>query len=178
MKTTSILIAGFGGQGTLFAGKVLAVAGLNKGLEVTWLPSYGPEMRGGTANCSVIISDSPIGSPIVSHPDILIALNKPSFEKYEKATNSGGIILVDTVLVDSRSERDDVKLCYVPASDLAREAGRQGLSNIVLISRAMRESGIFSEEDLKAALEYIIPKDRFSMHTKNFRAVELGMQGD
>lgn len=175
MKTTSILIAGFGGQGTLFAGKVLAVASLNKGLEVTWLPSYGPEMRGGTANCSVIISDSPIGSPIVSRPDILVALNKPSFEKYEKVTVPGGIVLVDSVLVDSRSSRDDIKLCYVPATDLAREAGNQSLSNIVLISRAMKESGIFSEEELKAALSAIVPESKATLREKNFRAVELGM---
>ena len=176
MKTTSILIAGFGGQGTLFAGKVLAIASLNKGLEVTWLPSYGPEMRGGTANCSVIISDSPIGSPIVTQPDILIALNKPSFEKYEKATRPGGMIMTDSVLVDSKSQRDDIKVFYVPASDLARECGHQSLPNIILIGKVLKETGLFTEEEIRQALFTIIPEQRTSAREKNMKAIRAGME--
>lgn len=175
MKTTSILIAGFGGQGTLFAGKVLAIASLNKGLEVTWLPSYGPEMRGGTANCSIIISDSPIGSPIVTRPDVLIALNKPSFEKYEKATKAGGIICVDANLVDSKSNRDDINVCYVPATELARECGNQSLSNIVLTAKAIKETGLFTEEEIADAMKAIVPEKKAALREKNLKAIQSGM---
>lgn len=176
MKTTAILIAGFGGQGTLFAGKVLANASLNKGLEVSWLPSYGPEMRGGTANCSVMISESPIGSPIVTHPDILIALNKPSFEKYEKMTNPGGCIFVDATLVDSKCEREDVKTFYVPATEIAREQGNPGLSNIVLIGKALRETGIFSEEEIVEVLKAMIPEKRATLREVNIKCVHAGAE--
>lgn len=176
MKTTSILIAGFGGQGTLFAGKVLATASLFKGLEVSWLPSYGPEMRGGTANCSVIISDSPIGSPIVSKPDVLIALNKPSFEKYAKAVVPGGVILVDSSLVDSKCDRDDVKTCYVPATELASKLGNSSLSNIVLIGNMLKETGIFTEEEVAAVFNKTIPDRKAAMRALNCNALAEGMK--
>jgi len=176
MKTTSILIAGFGGQGTLFAGKVLATASLFKGLEVSWLPSYGPEMRGGTANCSVIISDSPIGSPIVSKPDVLIALNKPSFEKYAKAVVPGGVILVDSSLVDSKCDREDVKTCYVPATELASKLGNSSLSNIVLIGNMLKETGIFTEEEVAAVFNKTIPDRKAAMRALNCNALAEGMK--
>ena len=174
MKTTAILIAGFGGQGTLFAGKVLASASLEKGLEVSWLPSYGPEMRGGTANCSVMISDSPIGSPIVSHPDVLIALNKPSFEKYEKMAAPGAKLFVDSSLVDSRSERTDIEIFYIPASELAAEAGDAHLSNIVLLGKAVKQTGLFSLEEIEACLDKIIPESKASLRELNKKALRKG----
>lgn len=176
MKNTAILIAGFGGQGTLFAGKVLATASLEKGLEVSWLPSYGPEMRGGTANCSVMISDSPIGSPIVSHPDILIALNKPSFEKYEKMAAPGAFIFVDSSLVDSKSSREDVKTFYVPASELARKAGNATLSNIVLVGKALKETGLFTEDEIGAALDHVIPQKKEALRAVNRAALHCGIE--
>lgn len=174
MKTTAILIAGFGGQGTLFAGKVLASASLYKGLEVSWLPSYGPEMRGGTANCSVMISSTPIGSPIVSHPDILIALNKPSFEKYEKVTNPGGKIFVDASLVDSKSTRTDIDVAYVPASELAREAGGANLSNIVLIGKMLKETGLFTLEEIEECIDKMIPEKKAALRELNKKALRSG----
>lgn len=174
MKTTAILIAGFGGQGTLFAGKVLANASLEKGLEVSWLPSYGPEMRGGTANCSVMISDSPIGSPIVSRPDILIALNKPSFEKYEKVTTPGGKIFVDASLVDSKSARTDIDVAYVPASELAREAGGANLSNIVLIGKMLKETGLFTLEEIEECIDKMIPEKKAALRELNKKALRSG----
>ncbi|MBR0523249.1 MAG: 2-oxoacid:acceptor oxidoreductase family protein, partial [Firmicutes bacterium] len=106
--TTNILIAGFGGQGILFAGKVLAYKGLLEDKQLSWLPSYGPEMRGGTANCNIIISDEPVGSPIVFEPDILVVMNRPSLDKYEKEVVPGGMILVDSAMVDRKVERTDV----------------------------------------------------------------------
>ena len=176
MKTTAILIAGFGGQGTLFAGKVLASASLAKGLEVSWLPSYGPEMRGGTANCSVMISESPIGSPIVSRPDILIALNKPSFDKYEKMAATGAKVFVDASLVDSKSLRKDIDVFYVPASELAREAGSATLSNIVLIGKMLKETAIFTREEIVSVLNSIIPEKKAALRELNCRALNAGAE--
>jgi len=176
MKTTAILIAGFGGQGTLFAGKILAAASLEKGLEVSWLPSYGPEMRGGTANCSVMISESPIGSPIVTRPDILIALNKPSFEKYEKLAVPGAKVFVDSSLVDTRSERNDIETFYVPASELSRKAGDPKLSNMVLIGKVLSATGLFSLEEIETLLDHIIPEKRAAMRELNKKALKAGFE--
>ena len=174
MKTTSILIAGFGGQGTLFAGKVLASASLYKDLEVSWLPSYGPEMRGGTANCGVIISEEAIGSPIVSRPDVLIALNKPSFEKYEKLTQPGGFIFVDASLVDSKSTREDINVFYVPATELAQQAGNSSLSNIVLVGKAIKETGLFTEEEIFTVLDHMIPEKKAALRELNKKVLHAG----
>ena len=176
MKTTAILVAGFGGQGTLFAGKVLANASLLKGLEVSWLPSYGPEMRGGTANCSVMISEEPIGSPIVSRPDILIALNKPSFEKYEKLAAPGASVFVDSSLVDSRSARTDITVHYVPATAIAAENGNSGLSNIVLVGKMLRETLLFTEEEVAACLDSIIPEKKAALREINKKVLHAGFE--
>jgi len=177
MKTTAILISGFGGQGTLFAGKVLASASMEKGLEVTWLPSYGPEMRGGTANCSVIISESPIGSPIVSNPDIVISLNKPSFEKYEKLAAPGAKVFVDASLVDLRSDRKDIDVFYVPASELAREAGDGKLTNMVLTGKLLSATGLFTIEEIEAVLDHMIPEKRATLRELNKKALRAGLEG-
>ncbi len=118
-----IIFAGFGGQGVLFAGKTVAYAGMDKSLEISWLPSYGPEMRGGTANCSVTVSDMPIGSPIISKPDVLIAMNKPSLEKFMNMVEPGGVIVYDSSLIDTKITRDDVKVAAIPAKKIADEAG-------------------------------------------------------
>ena len=122
-NTCRMLFAGFGGQGILFAGKFLAYKGLIEGKQVSWLPSYGPEMRGGTANCSVIISDEPIGSPIVDKPDVLVAMNIPSLEKYENEVVSGGKIFVDSTMIDKKVDRTDVDVYYIPATKMANDNG-------------------------------------------------------
>ena len=121
--TTQILIAGFGGQGILFAGKFLANKGMLEGRYLSWLPSYGPEMRGGTANCSVVLSDDPVGSPIVNHPDVLIVMNLPSLDKYEDAVVPGGTIFVDSTLIERKVNRQDVKSIYIPATKIAQQNG-------------------------------------------------------
>ena len=138
-----ILIAGFGGQGILFSGKFLAYEGLLEEKEVSWLPSYGPEMRGGTANCSIILSDEPIGSPIVLNPDILIAMNLPSLDKYENETASGGQIFVDSSLIDKKVERDDVEVYYIPATRLASEEGLNGLANMIMIGHFIKKTDLW-----------------------------------
>ena len=132
-KTSNILIAGFGGQGVLFAGKFLAYKGILEDKNVSWLPSYGPEMRGGTANCSIIISENAVGSPIVSNPDILIAMNLPSLDKYEDAVAPGGQIYVDSSLIDRKVKRSDVEAFYVPATKLADENGLSSLANMIIM---------------------------------------------
>lgn len=121
MKDLNIVFAGFGGQGILFAGKVVAYAGLIEGRELSWLPSYGPEMRGGTANCSICLSDEPIGSPLVTNPNVLIARNRPSLDKFVNEVEPGGTILLDSSLIDERVERDDVTVFYVPAQNWRRK---------------------------------------------------------
>ena len=157
MKDLNIVFAGFGGQGILFAGKVVAYAGLIEGRELSWLPSYGPEMRGGTANCSICLSDEPIGSPLVTNPNVPIAMNRPSLDKFVNEVEPGGTILLDSSLIDERVERDDVTVFYVPASKLAEENGLKGLANIILVGKLRKELAFCTEETLDKALQKCIP---------------------
>ena len=170
-----ILIAGFGGQGILFSGKFLAYEGLIDGKEVSWLPSYGPEMRGGTANCSIIISDSAVGSPIVSNPDILIAMNLPSLDKYENETKAGGQIFVDSSLIDRKVERTDVETYYIPATKMASDEGLTGLANMIIIGHMIAKSGIVPEENIEKAMQKVVPATKQNMFDLNMKAVQLGM---
>ena len=125
-KDLTCVVAGFGGQGSLFAGKVIATAGLIEDREVSWMPSYGPEMRGGTANCSVTLSDKPIGSPLITRPSALIALNQPSFDKFIDNVEEGGIVVVDTAMVPSLTEPEGVTVIGIPATKMCEEAGLKG----------------------------------------------------
>ena len=169
-----MVFAGFGGQGVLFAGKVVAYAGLIEGRELSWLPSYGPEMRGGTANCSVCLSDEAIGSPLVTNPNVLVAMNRPSLDKFVNDVEPGGVILLDSSLIDVQVERDDVTTYYVPASTLAEENGLKGLANIILVGKLFKEVGFCSEETLDKALQKCIPARKASMLDFNRKAIEIG----
>ena len=169
-----MVFAGFGGQGVLFAGKVVAYAGLIEGRELSWLPSYGPEMRGGTANCSVCLSDEAIGSPLVTNPNVLVAMNRPSLEKFVNEVEPGGVILLDSSLIDVQVERDDVTTYYVPASTLAEENGLKGLANIILVGKLFKEVGFCSEETLDKALRKCIPARKAAMLDFNRKAIEIG----
>ena len=169
-----MVFAGFGGQGVLFAGKVVAYAGLIEGRELSWLPSYGPEMRGGTANCSVCLSDEAIGSPLVTNPNVLVAMNRPSLDKFVNDVEPGGVILRDSSLIDVKVERDDVTTYYVPASKLAEENGLKGLANIILIGKLFKEIGFCAEETLDKALQKCIPARKADMLGFNRKAIELG----
>ncbi len=169
-----ILIAGFGGQGILFSGKFLAYEGLIDGKEVSWLPSYGPEMRGGTANCSIIISDSAVGSPIVSNPDILIAMNLPSLDKYENETKKGGQIFVDSSLIERKVERTDAQVYYIPATRMASDEGLTGLANMIMIGHMIAKSGIIPEENIEKAMQKVVPSAKQNMFDLNMKAVKLG----
>ena len=175
MEEKRIVFAGFGGQGLLFAGKVVAYAGLIDDREVSWLPSYGPEMRGGTANCSVTISDEPIGSPLIMDPNVLVAMNQPSLLKFEDAVTPGGIMLVDTSLVSRLPERDDVQVFAFEATNMAEEAGLKGLANIVLVGKMLKETGLCSEETIEAAIRKAVPPRKAALIEKNIQALKLGM---
>ena len=172
--TTNTLIAGFGGQGVLFAGKFLAYKGMLEGKQISWLPSYGPEMRGGTANCSVIVSDMPIGSPIVSKPDVLIAMNLPSLDKYEKEVVPGGTIIVESTLITRKVEREDVNVFYVPANKLAQEIGAPTLANMIMIGKFIKETGAVSYENLEDGLKKVVSAKRADMFDINLKAIETG----
>ena len=157
MKTTQILIAGFGGQGVLFAGKFLAYKGLTENMQVSWLPSYGPEMRGGTANCSVVLSDSPVGSPIITNPDVLIAMNLPSLQKFVDTVVPGGKIIIDSTLIAAKVERTDVEVFYVPATQMAKDAGFATLANMILVGKLLKECDAVPYAGNKDTLESFIP---------------------
>lgn len=174
MAATNILLAGFGGQGILFAGKVLAYAGLMEERQVSWLPSYGPEMRGGTANCSICISDHPIGSPLVLAPDILVAMNTPSYDKFIDAVVPGGLAILDSALVDRRCEREDITVCYVPATSLSKEQGLDGLANIILIGKMIAERPFVSNESIDKAIDKCVPARKAHLIDANKRAIALG----
>lgn len=174
MAYTQILIAGFGGQGVLFAGKVLAYKGLEEQKQISWLPSYGPEMRGGTANCSVIISDTPVGSPIVSIPDILIVMNLPSFDKYEGAVKAGGKVFVDSSLIERKAERTDIDAYYIPASTMARELGVPTLANMIIVGKVIRETGVVDMEGLRDALSKTVSAKHQDLIEANLKAIEAG----
>lgn len=169
-----IVIAGFGGQGILFAGKVLVYAGMLDGHQVSWLPSYGPEMRGGTANCSVIISDTPIGSPIVNDPGVLVAMNLPSLDKFENAIVKDGYAFIDSTLISRKVERDDVKTFYIPATQLAQDNGMKGLANMIMLGKVIRELGVMDMDSIKNGLMKVIPERKRDMLEVNLKAVEMG----
>lgn len=174
--TTQLLIAGFGGQGVLFAGKFIAYKGLLEGKQLSWLPSYGPEMRGGTANCSVILSDEPVGSPIVSKPDVLIAMNLPSLDKYEDAVVKGGIILVDSTLIERKVKRNDVKVFYIPSTALAQEIGAPTLANMIMVGKFIKESGAIEHDDLESALKKVVSARHADLYDINLQAINTGYE--
>ncbi|MGP1508383.1 MAG: 2-oxoacid:acceptor oxidoreductase family protein [Sphaerochaeta sp.] len=172
--TTQILIAGFGGQGILFSGKLLAYKALSEGKELSWLPSYGPEMRGGTASCSVTVSDEPVGSPIIDHPDVLIVMNLPSLDRYEDSVKPGGMIFVDSSLVERKVKRTDVKAFYIPATRLAQDMGAGNLANIVLLGKVMKDCSAVSGNGLEEALRKVVSAKHPEMYEINLKAIETG----
>ena len=176
MKTTQILIAGFGGQGILFAGKFLAYKGLTEELQVSWLPSYGPEMRGGTANCNVILSDDPVGSPIITTPDVLIAMNLPSLQKYVDTVAPGGQIYVDSALIDEKVERTDVEVFYIPATQMAKDNGIASLANMIIVGALLAHNSELSFEGVDAVVSKLVPPKKAGLIELNMKALLLGKE--
>jgi len=169
-----IIISGFGGQGTLFAGQLLAYAAMDSGHHVTWIPSYGPEMRGGKARCTVIISDEEIGSPLVRHPSAAIVLNIPSMEAFEPAIKPGGLLVVNSSLVPQRSERADIRALHIPASDLAAELGNVRLANAICLGALVQLSGVVSLAAVEQALHDHLPERHRRLLEPNRLALSKG----
>jgi len=173
MTEEKIIIAGFGGQGVLSLGQFVAYAAMAEDKYVTWLPSYGPEMRGGTANCSVVVSDEPIASPVIAKPDCLIAFNKPSLSKFADKVRPGGLIIVNSSLVHEKVARDDIEVIYLPANELAHEAGNDKTLNIVILGAYIALRKIVKKETVLKTIENIFGK-KPKIIPVNIKAFDLG----
>ena len=169
-----IIFAGFGGQGVLFAGQVLAFAAMDAGHDVTWMPSYGPEMRGGTANCTVVISDEEIGSPTIKHPTAAMVMNLPSLDKFEPLVVSGGVLIVNSSLVNRDPVRTDITWLMIPAQEIAESIGPRRLLNMVMLGALMDKLPILTLEDINAALDNHMPERHKKMLKTNIEALKLG----
>ena len=172
--TNEILVAGFGGQGVMAIGKTLTEAGMKEGKEVSWLPSYGPEMRGGTANCSVVLSDDPIVSPIVLEPTELIAMNLPSLIKFEPTVKSGGTIFVNSSVIDKKVERDDVKVVYVDCLKIADELGNSKVANMVMLGAYIEAMKNLSTDTIKEMLVHMFTGPKANLVDLNIEALKRG----
>ncbi|HNS07443.1 MAG TPA: 2-oxoacid:acceptor oxidoreductase family protein [Anaerolineaceae bacterium] len=171
---TEIITAGFGGQGVLFTGQLLTYAAMDEGREVTWIPSYGPEMRGGTANCTVVISDEEIGSPMVSDPQAVIAMNLPSLDKYEGKVRPGGVLVVNESMVDRAVSRQDIKVVMVKANEIAEELGDKRMMNMVLLGALIANLPVIPLQAIEKALAGHLPERHHKMLPKNYEALKRG----
>ncbi|MDH3943332.1 MAG: 2-oxoacid:acceptor oxidoreductase family protein [Anaerolineae bacterium] len=173
---TEIVIAGFGGQGVLFAGQVLAYAAMDSGKHVTWFPSYGPEMRGGTANCTVIISEEEIGSPLVRNPQAAIVLNLPSLDKYEPLMKPGGVLVANQSLIDRGFQRDDLEALMLPGNEIAEEIGDKRLVNMVMLGALIEAQPVLPMQAVEQALKNHLPERHKNLMQANFEALEKGVE--
>ena len=171
---TSIIIAGFGGQGVLFAGQLLTYAGMDNGLHVTWIPSYGPEMRGGTANCTVIISDEEIGAPTVARPDVAIVFSIPSFEKYEAEVKPGGLLIVNSSIVKEHSARTDIDVVEIPAIAIGEEFGSAKMMNMATIGALLAKRPLLPLEALCQTLQDHLPARKHHLLEANKQVLQRG----
>ncbi|MBQ3252241.1 MAG: 2-oxoacid:acceptor oxidoreductase family protein [Oscillospiraceae bacterium] len=176
MKTTQILIAGFGGQGILFAGKFLAYKGLLEDKQVSWLPSYGPEMRGGTANCNVILSETPVGSPIITDPDVLVAMNLPSLEKYIDTVVPGGQVYLDSSLINTQIKRTDVQVFSIPATAMAKERDMASLANMIIMGHLLQNHPELTFEGTAETVQKLVPAKKAALVELNMNALMLGKE--
>ncbi len=170
-----IIFAGFGGQGVLFAGQLLAYTALAEGKHVTWIPSYGPEMRGGTANCTVVVSDEPIGSPISQYPSIAVVFNNPSLEKYEPLVRAGGLLVINESLVVHGSSRDDLTVVSLPATEIATELGETRVTNMILLGAMLAHRPLVALESVQAVMIDKLGERKSHLHALNRLALERGL---
>ncbi len=171
---TEIIFAGFGGQGVLFAGQVLAFAAMDAGHDVTWMPSYGPEMRGGTCNCTVVVADEEIGSPTVKHPKAAVVMNLPSLDKFEPMVAPGGVLIVNSSLVDRNPTRKDITWLMIPAQEIAESIGPRRLLNVVMLGALLEKLPILSLDEIKAALSAHLPERHKKLLPSNMEALSKG----
>jgi len=173
---TEIIIAGFGGQGVLFAGQLMAYAALDNGMQVSWIPSYGPEMRGGTANCTVIIADEEIGSPTVRRPQAALVFNLPSFDKYEPLVVTGGVLIANQSLINRDFLRNDLNAIMVPANDIAETIGNKRLTNMVMLGALLQALPVLSIESVQTTLETHLPQRHKHLLPLNAQALRQGAE--
>lgn len=176
MAQHEIIIAGFGGQGILSAGRLIAYAGMKDNKYVSWLPSYGPEMRGGTANCSVVVSDEPVGSPILNSATAVIVMNGPSLEKFEKSAIKDGIIITDSSLVEKAPSRDDITSYCIPATQMATDMGNSTYASIILLGKLIGATGVVSMESFEKALYEVLPKKYHTLIPEEMAALRKGSE--
>jgi 2-oxoglutarate ferredoxin oxidoreductase subunit gamma len=169
-----IIISGFGGQGTLTAGQLLANAGMDAGKHVTWIPSYGPEMRGGKARCTVVVADEPIGAPLMTQPTALIVMNIPSWEAFEPMVKPGGVMVTNSSLVPRKSERTDITEIIVPATQIASECGSPKLANVVCLGVLAKATGVMEVDEIARALETYLPARHAKLLPANLEALRRG----
>ncbi|MCI8500892.1 MAG: 2-oxoacid:ferredoxin oxidoreductase subunit gamma [Oscillospiraceae bacterium] len=172
----NIVLAGFGGQGILFAGKVLAYTGMIDELHVSWLPSYGPEMRGGTANCSVCISENEIGSPRVLDPNILIVMNIQSYDRFIDTVVDGGAAVVNSTLINKKTDNEKIRCVYIPATEMANDNNLQGLANIICLGAMLKQTGMTSYDSMEAAIKKCVPPSKAHLLDANLKALKLGYE--
>ncbi len=173
---TEILIAGFGGQGVLFGGQLIAYAGMDSGKEVTWIPSYGPEMRGGTANCTAIVSDEEIGSPLVRYTKAVIVMNLPSLDKYESEVIPGGILIVNSSLINREVKRRDIQTVLIPGNEIAESLGDKRMTNMVLLGGLLANLPFLTLESIEKALEEHLPVRHHRLLPLNYQALHRGAE--
>jgi 2-oxoglutarate ferredoxin oxidoreductase subunit gamma len=172
----NVVIAGFGGQGVMLIGELLARAGMDEGKEVTWLPSYGPEQRGGTANCAVVIADEPIASPLLTEPQTAIVFNRQSFDKFEPLVEKGGLLIVDSTLIDRKSSRSDLDVVYIPASDIALQLGNNKFTNMVLLGAYLGKRNPIRMDSVHGALQVFLTGKKSAFIEINKRALQAGVE--
>jgi len=170
-----IIISGFGGQGVMSIGKSLVEAGINEGLEVTWAPSYGPEMRGGTANCSVVLSDKPVGSPVFTYPTELIAMNVPSLIKFEPMVKEGGLIFINSSVVSEKVQRTDLKAVYVACDEIAYKVGNPKVGNMVMLGAYVAATGALKPDTIRKMITEMFTGPKAKLVDLNFKALDEGM---
>jgi len=176
INNQKVIIAGFGGQGVMSIGQILAYAGMTEGKNVSWLPSYGPEMRGGTANCNVIITEKDVASPIVTEATAVMALNKPSLDKFEESIESGGLLFINSSLVDKKSSRDDINTYYIPANDIANELGNLKIANMVMLGAYIEKTKIVKVESILEALKKVLGESKAHLIPVNKDALLRGAE--
>ncbi len=174
--TNELILAGFGGQGVMLMGQILAYAGMLEDKNVSWMPSYGPEMRGGTANCTVVVSDVPVGSPLVTQPSIVVAMNLPSMDKFENAIKPGGVLLYNSSLIERKVERDDITVIPVPANEIANDLGSSRIANMVMLGALLAEREVVSMDSIYKALRKALPAHRHDLLPLNEQALQRGAE--
>ncbi|SHJ66095.1 2-oxoglutarate ferredoxin oxidoreductase subunit gamma [Anaerobranca californiensis DSM 14826] len=169
-----MILAGFGGQGVMSMGQLIAYAGMLEGKEVSWMPSYGPEMRGGTANCTVVVSQEPIGSPVVTEPQVVVAMNLPSLDKFESMVKPGGVLIINSSLINRSCQRKDITVIEIPANEIANELGNLKVANMVVLGALIAQTKVVSKESIIESLKKVLPEHRHNLIPMNEEALNRG----